>query len=768
MSYDPDGDASDDGWDVIVQANRTAQLVRTARPSTSTGARSAPVVIDEDEDELAAEEDRRIVRNPPEEPAPAPAEPDEGLTEDLHQLDAEIDSIDQQIVELQALKTQLLVRHRALKIEIQAFVRPVAPAAKPVQRSTSATDYKSHSFAWSADLRKHLKSVWHIDTFRPLQEAVCNAVMDGRTLMAIMATGSGKSLCYQLPALLQEGTTVIISPLLSLIHDQLYSLREVGVEAEALIGTTTKEQTNGIMARLQRGDDIKLLYVTPEKVVKSRRLVNVLTKLETAGNLARIVIDEAHCASQQGHDFRPDYRQLVMLRKLFPEVPFTLVTATCSPTVLKDLLSILELPPVTEPSAANAYGTVLFRAPLYRANLHYTVKAKPASPPALVEEMVDFIQEYHRGQSGIVYCLSQKDTETTAQAIEEASKGGIVARAFHAGLEDAEKERCHRKWRNKSIQVICATIAFGLGVDSPDCRFVFHHSLSKNLDAYLQESGRSGRDGRDASCVLWYRSQDIPRMASLVATDRDGSRKLGTMISYASDLKTCRKLIFARYFADTHGSAMGFAANSRTGIAEAEACGHCDNCLRSPGDVSTVDIREHAWKILRVLAEAVRNDGRLTTGQLCDLVRGLGSGLYNTESRGGKAGTGRGKIDLASIAEGKVLLSKDDTESVIIKLWLDGMIGDIWKTTAYSYIQYLKPNASALRLTRFDSWAECEKACSPITLHMSTRTRASRASKGRAKTKRKSAELEDEGEDVDDGSDEVVQIVQSRKRLRGV
>lgn len=268
--------------------------------------------------------------------------------------------------------------------------------------------------------------------------------------------------------------------------DQILHLRESGVEAVMLTGGTPRPLLNEIQQRLismassrvhgHQGRDIKLCYVTPEKIAKSKTFMSLLRKLVEGGKLARIVIDEAHCASQMGHDFRPDYRKLSILRQFFPHVPILALSATCPPRVLQDILKILKMKPVVDGKAAPPDGTVYFSAPLYRKNLHYTVLPKPSSAKELIATMSDYILQNHRNDSGIIYCLAKKDAESVAESIQAVSNGRIKTGVYHANVEDGQKEKLHMQWREGKVQVVCATIAFGLGIDKGNVRFVLHHT----------------------------------------------------------------------------------------------------------------------------------------------------------------------------------------------------------------------------------------------------------------------------------------------------
>lgn len=353
------------------------------------------------------------------------------------QLEQEMESIDNQIAELEAYKRELEAERKSILGEISQNEDARCSSMLGVSKSSGArggggsVDYNSPTWDWSSEVRRKAKSVWDIDSFRLCQEGVINAVMDLRDCIAIMPTGAGKSLTFQLPALMSTGTTLVVTPLISLMQDQCYNLRANGVRAEMINGSTSKSDAAALMRRLRDGgtdaspkgkgkgraatnafehDDereIKLMYVTPEKIVKAKTFVGTLQSMYDTGQLARIVIDEAHCCSQMGHDYRPDYRELSIFKRIFPQTPIVGLTATCPPRVLQDMLQILQLKPLTPGASASPTGTVFFTAPLYRPNLHYSVLPKPANANAAIKAMCDYITSTHPDESGIIYCLTQ-------------------------------------------------------------------------------------------------------------------------------------------------------------------------------------------------------------------------------------------------------------------------------------------------------------------------------------------------------------------------
>ncbi|KAG8886455.1 hypothetical protein FRB98_001274 [Tulasnella sp. 332] len=709
-------------------------------------------------------------------------------------LSAEMSSIDNDIAQLQSIRAGLEKERRGVDRQLESLsasatvsterARQQMNIAKPTPSNagpSTGVDY-TENFDWSGPLKKRMSEVFGIREFRLCQEGVCNANLDGRDIVCVMPTGGGKSLTYQLPALLSPGCTLVISPLISLITDQILHLREAGIEAVKLTGGTSKEETKSIFSRLtssssSRGavramdlDDekeIKLCYVTPEKISKSKVFTSILEKMATAGKLARIVIDEAHCVSQLGHDFRPDYKKLSILRQLFPHVPILALSATCPPKVLQDILMILRMKAVVDGRAANRDGTVYFAAPLYRKNLHYRVVLKPSSASAAIKAMADYILQYHRKSSGIVYCLSKKDTETIAAGLFEASGGVIQTGVYHSDVGDGEKERLHVKWREGKVKVVCATIAFGLGIDKGDVRFVLHHSLSKSLEGFYQESGRAGRDGKDSDCVLYFRAQDASRLSSLTCAEVGAQSKLHDMLRFALDKKECRKIAFANYFSSS--SSLSLASWSDTGSSTLTRCGHCDNCSRPPESMLEQDVTLEAWRLCKVAEQVAREGGRLTVAALGDLARGNGGASFGLVSTG-KGRRSKGKadekvsLDLDALCGGKVGLSKDDVETLIIQLILSKHLKEDYHSTAYAINVYVSVGPQSLRITHMSHDAVQAGTGERITLALAPKTkRAPKAST--SKNKRKGAQDNDgeEGGGPTQRQRSLAEVVAARK-----
>ncbi|KAK3548883.1 hypothetical protein QTP70_021254 [Hemibagrus guttatus] len=483
------------------------------------------------------------------------------------------------------------------------------------------------NFPHSPEMMKIFHKKFGLHQFRFNQLEAINATLLGEDTFVLMPTGGGKSLCYQLPACVCPGVTVVISPLRSLIVDQIQKLTTLDVPATSLSGGKSDYEAGQIYMQLSKNDPvIKLLYATPEKICASGRMISALQNLYERGLLARFVIDEAHCVSQWGHDFRPDYKRMHELRRRFPKVPIMALTATATPRVQKDILNQLAM---TRPQ--------VFSMSFNRHNLKYSVLLK--SPKKVEEDCINWIKKYYPYDSGIVYCLSRNDCDSMADSLQRA---GIAALAYHAGINDSDREYVQNKWINQDgCQVICATIAFGMGIDKPDVRYVIHASLPKSVEGYYQESGRAGRDGEISHCILFYSYKDVIRIKRLIAMDKEGNHQskathinnLHSMVHFCENVTECRRIQLLAYFGE-HKFNMDFCKQHPEVT--------CDNCVRTH-QYKERNVTEDVKKIVRFIQENCDKvagkcaksfqQNRLTLNMLVDIYLGsksarIKSGIY--------------------------------------------------------------------------------------------------------------------------------------------
>ncbi|HOO41568.1 MAG TPA: DNA helicase RecQ [Syntrophales bacterium] len=451
---------------------------------------------------------------------------------------------------------------------------------KPGCRTYEAKVTKLEPVSITGSPLKSLKNIFGYETYRPQQQEIIENLIRGEDAFVLMPTGGGKSLCYQIPSLHRAGVGIVVSPLISLMKDQVDALQACGVKAAFYNSSLKSREARRVLAMLH-GEELDLLYIAPERLVSDE----FLQRLRDIP-IALFAVDEAHCISQWGHDFRPEYSRLGRLRKLFPQIPMIALTATAESHTRRDILDRLHL------RHARCYITSFDRP-----NIRYTVldKIKPFS------QLIDFLRN-HFGEAGIVYCLSRKRVDDLAAKLQSA---GFNAAPYHAGLTTAERQKVQDDFLRDDVRIMVATVAFGMGIDKSNIRFVVHYDIPKNIESYYQETGRAGRDGLAADALLLFGYGDIAIARSLIENTQNPERKrielhkLNAMVAFA-EASSCRRRILLGYFDEW----------------VEQDCGNCDICLHPP---EMIDVTEDARKALSCV---YRVNQRFGMGHVIDVLRG--------------------------------------------------------------------------------------------------------------------------------------------------
>lgn len=433
------------------------------------------------------------------------------------------------------------------------------------------------------ELRKKLKEVFGYDTFRGNQEPVIRNILAGKNTFVIMPTGAGKSMCYQLPAIVRPGTAIVISPLIALMKNQVDQMNAVGINARFLNSTLTKSQINKLKKAVLAGE-VKLLYVAPESLTKEENV-----EFLKQADISFAAIDEAHCISEWGHDFRPEYRRIKSIIDQLGDLPIIALTATATPKVQLDIQRNLQMEQAD-----------LFKSSFNRENLYYEVRPKKS----IKKQLIKFMRE-NKGKSGIIYCLSRKKVEEIANFLQV---NGFNARPYHAGFDPEVRIKNQDDFLNEEVDVIVATIAFGMGIDKPDVRFVIHYDVPKSLEGYYQETGRAGRDGLEGQCIMFYSYSDIMKLEKFnkdkPVTEKENSKILLDEMSYYSESTVCRRKQLLHYFGEEYDDT------------QCRESGMCDNCKYEREEYEGQDY-------IKIAIQAVtETDERFGLGHIVNVIRG--------------------------------------------------------------------------------------------------------------------------------------------------
>ncbi|XP_057332085.1 ATP-dependent DNA helicase Q1-like [Microplitis mediator] len=561
--------------------------------------------------------------------------------DEIKRIDLEIRRIDNEIRKLKNRKDELNERKEKI----------INDAVRQKSMELSKRDWNNSNFAWSKKLQAKLNDVLKIDKFREHQLAAINAVLSGEDTILVMPTGGGKSLCYQLPAITMKGLTIVVSPLIALIEDQIHGLKKVNVKAGMLTSNKNDLVKMAWDALDGKNDDVNLLYITPEFMKKSKRFMSKLQKSFNQKRVKLFAIDEVHCCSTWGHDFRPDYQFLGCLKAMFPGVPILGLTATATTKILDDVQKMLDI-----------QSCLILRASFNRPNLLYEVRRKPSDKDNCLNMLVNLLKTRFSGKSGIIYTTTIKDAETLTASLRGH---GLKLGCYHAMLEPDVRSKIYQRWITGEYQAVVATIAFGLGIDKPDVRFVIHHCMSKSMENYYQESGRAGRDGKKATCIVLFRLADVFKLSTMVIGDKVGLQNLYKTLEYCLDASTCRRSLIATHFNESWSK---------------KDCNEmCDHCTKTK-KTETTDITAYCKHIYQIIDKANETENNLTLLKLVDAWYNKGTTTHR----------------VSSVPTPK--FSRETAEAIIAYLLINGYLKEDFVFNAYANLSYLirGPNSTLI------------------------------------------------------------------------